>query len=116
MLNLVLGWIESQGGLAGMAQHNERKANVIYAAIDESNGFYRGHATTDSRSQMNITFRLPSEALEKQFVAASIQAGMIGLAGHRSVGGIRASVYNAMSLEGASALATLMREFAAQNS
>ena len=116
MLNLVLGWIEAQGGLAGMAQHNERKANVIYAAIDQSNGFYRGHATTDSRSLMNITFRLPSEALEKQFVAASIEAGMIGLAGHRSVGGIRASVYNAMSLEGAAALASLMREFAAQNS
>lgn len=116
MLNLVLGWIESQGGLAGMAGHNERKAAVVYAAIDGSNGFYRGHAEEGSRSQMNITFRLPSEELEKQFLAAAQKQGMIGLAGHRSVGGIRASVYNAMSIEGVEALASLMRDFAGQNS
>ncbi len=116
MLNLVLGWIEAQGGLAGMAVHNQRKASAIYGAIDGSNGFYTGHATLDSRSQMNITFRLPSEALEKQFVSVAQNAGMIGLAGHRSVGGIRASVYNAMSIAGAEALASLMREFASQNS
>ena len=116
MLNLVLGWIESQGGLAGMAAHNERKAAIVYAAIDGSNGFYRGHAEEGSRSQMNITFRLPSEELEKQFVAAAQKQGMIGLAGHRSVGGIRASVYNAMSIEGVEALASLMRDFAGQNS
>jgi len=116
MLNLVLGWIESQGGLAGMAQHNERKAAVVYGAIDGSNGFYRGHAEAGSRSQMNITFRLPSEELEKQFVSAAQKQGMIGLAGHRSVGGIRASVYNAMSIEGVEALASLMRDFAGQNS
>ena len=115
MLNLVLGWIESQGGLAGMAQHNERKAAIVYAAIDGSDGFYRGHAEQGSRSQMNITFRLPSEELEKQFVAAAQKQGMIGLAGHRSVGGIRASVYNAMSIEGVEALASLMRDFAGQN-
>jgi phosphoserine aminotransferase len=116
MLNLVLGWIESQGGLAGMARHNERKAAIVYAAIDGSDGFYRGHAEQGSRSQMNITFRLPSEELEKQFVAAAQKQGMIGLAGHRSVGGIRASVYNAMSIEGVEALASLMRDFAGQNS
>jgi phosphoserine aminotransferase len=116
MLNLVLGWIEAQGGLAGMARHNERKAAIVYAAIDGSNGFYRGHAELGSRSQMNITFRLPSEELEKQFVAAAQKQGMIGLAGHRSVGGIRASVYNAMSIEGVEALASLMRDFAGQNS
>ncbi len=115
MLNLVLGWIEGQGGLAGMAVHNQRKASTIYGAIDDSNGFYTGHAALDSRSQMNITFRLPSEALEKQFVSVTQTAGMIGLAGHRSVGGIRASVYNAMSSAGAEALASLMRDFAAQN-
>jgi phosphoserine aminotransferase len=72
----VLGWIESQGGLAGMAQHNERKAAIVYAAIDGSDGFYRGHAEQGSRSQMNITFRLPSEELEKQFVAAAQKQGM----------------------------------------
>jgi phosphoserine aminotransferase len=116
MLNLVLGWIEAQGGLTGMAVHNQRKASIIYRAIDESNGFYTGHAALDSRSQMNITFRLPNEGLEKQFVSAAQKEGMIGLAGHRSVGGIRASVYNAMSLAGAEALANLMGAFAGQHS
>lgn len=113
MLNLVLAWIEEQGGLAGMAAHNERKANIIYAAIDRSDGFYRGHAEHDSRSLMNITFRLRDENLEKAFLAETVKHGMIGLAGHRSVGGLRASIYNAMSYEGCAALATLMNDFAA---
>jgi phosphoserine aminotransferase len=115
MVNLVLGWIEHQGGLSALEAHNTRKAGAIYSAIDESNGFYRGHAAHDSRSLMNITFRLPNEEQEKQFVAAAKAEGMLGLAGHRSVGGIRASVYNAMSQAGAEALAGFMRDWAARN-
>ncbi len=112
VLNLVLDWIEEHGGLAGMAARNEQKARLIYDAIDGSGGFYRGHAAPADRSRMNVTFRLPSEALEKQFVAESVAAGMVGLAGHRSVGGIRASIYNAMTPEGCQALAGFMEEFA----
>jgi phosphoserine aminotransferase len=113
--NLVLGWIEDNGGLEAMAQRNERKATAIYDAIDGSGGFYRGHAATDSRSLMNITFRLPSEALEAQFLADATALNMIGLAGHRSVGGIRASIYNAMDQEGCDALAGFMQDFARRN-
>lgn len=115
MLNLVLGWIETNGGLTGMAQHNQQKAQTIYAALDRNAGFYRGHAAPDSRSLMNITFRLPSEELEKAFVSAATAAGMVGLKGHRSVGGIRASIYNAMSQEGCATLAAFMDEFAQKN-
>lgn len=115
MLNLVLGWIEQHGGLAAMGQINQQKAQAIYAALDRNAGFYRGHAAPDSRSLMNITFRLANEDLEKQFVSQATAAGMVGLKGHRSVGGIRASIYNAMSLEGCNALAAFMDEFARKN-
>lgn len=115
LTNLALGWIEAQGGLASVAATNTRKAAAVYAAIDRSGGFYRGHAALDSRSQMNVTFRLPGEELEKRFVAEAQAAGMVGLAGHRSVGGIRASLYNALSLEAAEALAGFMDEFARAN-
>jgi phosphoserine aminotransferase len=115
LLNLVLEWIEETGGLEQMAKRNDLKAKTVYDAIDGSDGFYRGHAVPSSRSQMNVTFRLPSEELEKRFIAEATAAGMIGLAGHRSVGGIRASIYNAMSQEGAAALAGLMSEFARKN-
>ena len=98
-----------------MAERNARKAGLVYDAIDRSGGFYRGHAAPESRSQMNITFRLPSEAKEKQFVAEAQAAGMIGLAGHRSVGGVRASTYNAVSPEACQALASFMAEFARKN-
>jgi phosphoserine aminotransferase len=115
LLNLVLEWIEETGGLEQMAKRNNLKAKTVYDAIDGSGGFYRGHAVPNSRSQMNVTFRLPNEELEKRFIAEATTAGMIGLAGHRSVGGIRASIYNAMSQEGAAALASLMGEFARKN-
>ncbi len=111
VLNLVLQWIDGLGGLPAMAQCNARKAKTIYDAIDRSEGFYRGHAEPDARSQMNVTFRLPSEALEKQFVTESLAAGMVGLAGHRSVGGIRASLYNALEPEACEALAAFMSDF-----
>jgi phosphoserine aminotransferase len=116
VLNLVLGWIESTGGLAQIGQINQQKAQVVYDSIDRSGEFYRGHAQPDSRSLMNITFRLPDEALEKQFVKQAKDEGMIGLGGHRSVGGVRASLYNAMTLEGSTALANFMDEFLRQNS
>ncbi|WP_298400815.1 3-phosphoserine/phosphohydroxythreonine transaminase [uncultured Chloroflexus sp.] len=112
MVNLVLEWIKEQGGLAAMAERNARKAAMVYEAIDTSNGFYVGHAAPEARSLMNVTFRLPSAELEKQFLSDAQAAGMVGLAGHRSVGGIRASLYNAVSPESAAALASFMREFA----
>jgi phosphoserine aminotransferase len=115
VLNLVLQWIEQSGGLAGMAARNERKAALLYEAIDRSGGFYRGHAAPDSRSRMNVTFRLPDEAKEKAFLAEATAAGMVGLAGHRSVGGLRASIYNAVPVEACAALAALMKDFAARN-
>jgi phosphoserine aminotransferase len=115
LLNLTLGWIEDSGGLPAMAERNRGKAAAIYGAIDRSDGFYRGHAETASRSLMNVTFRLPSQELEQQFVAEATAAGLIGLAGHRSVGGIRASIYNAMDQEGCDVLAGFMGHFLDRN-
>jgi phosphoserine aminotransferase len=115
VLSLVLQWIEDSGGLLAMAERNGHKARLVYAAIDNSGGFYRAYAEVESRSTMNVTFRLPSEALEKQFVTEAQRAGMIGLAGHRLVGGIRASLYNAVSIEACQALAGFMSEFARRN-
>jgi phosphoserine aminotransferase len=112
VLNLVLQWIEQMGGLTAMGKQNASKAQIIYDAIDRSGGFYRGHAAPESRSRMNITFRLATEALEKRFVAEAQKVGMIGLAGHRSVGGIRASLYNAVSAEACQALVAFMNDFA----
>lgn len=111
LLNLVLRWIKAQGGLTTLGQRNLTKANLIYDAIDDSHGFYRGHADKNSRSIMNITFRLPNEELEKLFVTESIAAGMSGLKGHRSVGGLRASIYNAMPVAGCQTLRDFMKEF-----
>ena len=115
VLNLVLQWVERSGGLAGMAERNERKAGLLYAAIDGSGGYYRGHAEVGSRSRMNVTFRLPDEAKEKAFLAEATAAGMVGLAGHRSVGGLRASIYNAVPVEACQALASLMEDFATRH-
>ncbi len=115
MLNLVLEWIEQSGGLPAMAERNGRKAKIIYDAIDQSGGYYRGHAEPAARSFMNVTFRLPSEELEKKFVAESQAAKMVGLAGHRSVGGIRASIYNAIPPEACATLAAFMKDFAKRN-
>jgi phosphoserine aminotransferase len=111
----MLKWTQEQGGLAAVQKRNEEKAALIYRTIDSSGGFYRSPIDPAVRSTMNVVFRLPSEELEKKFVAESEKAGMLGLKGHRSVGGCRASLYNGMPLEGAQALAALMREFAARN-
>jgi phosphoserine aminotransferase len=109
-LGLVVKWLIGQGGLTAIAQVNERKAAKLYAEIDRT-GFYRGTAQKESRSLMNITFRLASEDLEKQFVKESTAAGLDGLKGHRSVGGMRASVYNAFPEAGVDALVDFMRDF-----
>jgi len=114
LLGLVVRWLLNGGGLEAIAVANERKASKLYAEIDRT-GFYRGTAQKDSRSLMNITFRLPSEELEKQFVKEAEKDGMDGLKGHRSVGGIRASIYNAFPEEGVDALTSFMREFERRN-
>jgi phosphoserine aminotransferase len=109
-LGLVMKWLIKQGGLSKIEQLNQRKANKLYAEIDRT-GFYRGTAQKDSRSLMNVTFRLSSEDLEKQFVKEATAAGLDGLKGHRSVGGMRASIYNAFPEDGVEALVGFMREF-----
>jgi phosphoserine aminotransferase len=110
LLGLVMRWLLAQGGLEAIAAVNERKAGKLYAEIDRT-GFYRGTAQKDSRSLMNVTFRMPSEELEKQFVKEAEKAGLDGLKGHRSVGGIRASIYNAFPEAGIDALTHFMKEF-----
>ncbi len=114
VMRLVLSWLLKNGGLAAAEQLNRRKADKIYAEIDRT-GFYRGHAVPDSRSRMNVTFRLPSEELEKKFAKASTAAGLDGLKGHRSVGGMRASIYNAFPEAGVDALVQFMQEFERTN-
>ncbi|MEX0746884.1 MAG: 3-phosphoserine/phosphohydroxythreonine transaminase, partial [Rhodothermales bacterium] len=110
----VLRWLEDLGGLPAMEEINARKAEKLYAKIDASE-FFRGTATTDSRSKMNVTFRLPSEDLEKKFVEEAKTAGLLGLKGHRSVGGMRASIYNACPEESVAALISFMDEFERKN-
>ena len=112
LIDLVCKWVEDQGGIEAMEQRNEAKAKVLYDAIDASDGFYRGHAEVGSRSLMNVTFNLPDEELEKKFAEQATAAGLDGLKGHRSVGGIRASIYNAFPEEGVNALVGFMEEFA----
>lgn len=115
MVGKVAAWIKAQGGLAEMEKRNKKKAALLYDAIDNSNGFYRGHADKDSRSFMNVTFRLPNEELEAKFVAEALANGLSGVKGHRSVGGMRASIYNAMPYEGALKLAEFMDKFRQAN-
>jgi phosphoserine aminotransferase len=114
LIDLVCKWIKGLGGLDAMAQRNQEKARVLYDAIDATD-FYRGHALPDSRSLMNVTFRLPSEELEKQFAKEATAQGLDGLKGHRDVGGLRASIYNAFPIEGVTALVEFMREFERRN-
>jgi phosphoserine aminotransferase len=111
MVNKTLHWIKRQGGVEAIAKNNAAKAKVIYDAIDNSNGFYKGHAELGSRSLMNITFNLATPELEKDFVAKGKAAGFVGIGGHRLVGGCRASAYNAVPTEACVALADFMRQY-----
>lgn len=115
MVGLVLKWLKDLGGLKAIQRINEEKAGLVYAAIDNSGGFYRGHAVKEARSKMNIPFRLPSEEMEVRFCKESEATGLIGLKGHRSVGGLRASVYNALPMESARTLVQFMAEFQKKN-
>jgi phosphoserine aminotransferase len=114
IIDLVCKYLKDQGGLEGMGRLNEEKAGLLYDAIDATD-FYRGHADVDSRSIMNVTFRLPSEELEKKFASEATAAGLDGLKGHRSVGGIRASIYNAFPRAGVEVLVSFMQEFEKKN-
>jgi phosphoserine aminotransferase len=113
-VGLVMKWLAAQGGLAAIARTNERKAGKLYTEIDRT-GFYRGTAQKEHRSLMNITFRLPNEELERTFVKESVAGGLDGLEGHRSVGGMRASLYNAFPEAGVDELVTFMKEFERRN-
>jgi phosphoserine aminotransferase len=113
-LGLVMRWLIDQGGLPAIAVVNERKAKKLYAEIDRT-GFYRGTAQKESRSLMNVTFRLATEDLEARFVKESAAAGLDGLKGHRAVGGMRASIYNAFPEAGVDALVSFMQEFERKN-
>jgi phosphoserine aminotransferase len=115
IVGLVFKWLRGLGGLEAMAQRNAAKARLVYDVIDGSGGFYRGFVRPDSRSKMNLTFALPDENLDRQFVKEATANGLDGLKGHRVVGGIRASLYNALPPESAGVLADFMREFQRKN-
>ena len=108
---LVLEWLKDNGGIPWIEKQNRDKAGFLYGVIDDSGGFYKGHADIDSRSLMNVTFRLPTEELEAACVAEGKGKNLIGLKGHRSVGGMRASIYNAMPVEGVKTLCEFLKEF-----
>lgn len=115
LISLVCDWLKKRGGVSAMAKLNEQKAKVLYEAIDSSDGYFQGHAEREARSLMNVTFRLPSEELEKKFCAEAEKEGLDGLKGHRSVRGIRASIYNAFPLEGVEKLVEFMKDFTEKN-
>jgi phosphoserine aminotransferase len=115
MVRLVLKWLKSIGGLPELERRNKEKGELLYGAIDSSGGYYRGTAEKASRSLMNVTFRMASEELEKKFVDEAKAAKLVGLGGHRSVGGMRASLYNAFPKDGVEALVAFMEEFRKKN-
>jgi len=115
MICLVTDWMKEVGGLEAIEKRNDEKAALLYGAIDGSNGYFSTPVRKDSRSKMNIVFRLPTEELEAKFLKLASESGMIGLKGHRSVGGVRASIYNAMPLEGVQKLVELMENFRKSN-
>lgn len=115
MLNKVLAWVEEQGGLEAMDRNSTAKSDIVYNAIDESEGYYRCPVDRNYRSRMNVVFRLPDEAREAKFISEAEKAGMVGLKGHRSVGGVRASLYNALPVKAAEDLAAFMQRFRSEN-
>jgi phosphoserine aminotransferase len=115
LIGLVSEWLEDQGGVSAMEVRNREKAKLLYDAIDSSDGYYTGCAEREARSQMNVTFRLRSSGLDEKFAREAASIGLDGLAGHRTVGGIRASIYNAFPREGVERLIEFMSEFAQKN-
>jgi phosphoserine aminotransferase len=115
LVNLVCQWLKGKGGVSAMQELNEAKAKILYDALDSSDGYYRGHADREARSMMNVTFRLPSAELENKFCEQATAIGLDGLKGHRSVGGIRASIYNAFPKEGVEQLVEFMKDFSQRN-
>jgi phosphoserine aminotransferase len=115
MVRNVVAAMKEMGGLAAMKAYNEKKGGLIYDVIDEHAGFFRSPVAKDARSYMNIVFRLPSEELEEKFVAEGKKRRMLGLKGHRSVGGIRISTYNSCPLEACEAVSSFMKEFVKAN-
>ncbi len=111
MVNLMMKWLKAKGGIEEIQKINEKKAKILYDVIDKSEGFYIGHAKKDSRSLMNVTFNIKERELEEKLIKLAQENDMIGLKGHRSVGGLRASIYNAMPIEGVERLANLMEDF-----
>lgn len=114
LLKLVLDWVENEGGVAALEKRNNEKAKLLYDVIDESNGFYQGHANKDSRSNMNVTFTLPNNEKTKEFLGLAEEKGFVGLSGHRSVGGCRASIYNAIPIDHVFLLAEFMKQYQAR--
>lgn len=114
LMGQVFKWIEGQGGLTAIEKYNKEKAQVLYEAI-EATPFYTPHARVKDRSLMNITFKTPSDELDEKFIAEAEAAGMVNMAGHRSIGGMRASMYNAFPIAGAHALASFLKDFAQKN-
>ena len=112
---LVFQWLKRQGGLEGIAAVNAKKADILYSAIDQSGGFYVNPVDVDCRSRMNVPFVLANAELDAAFIAESKAAGLASLKGHKSVGGMRASIYNAVSLEGVQVLVDFMNDFARRN-
>ncbi len=115
LIRNVLDWVKGEGGLPAMEKRNREKAGLVYGAVDGSGGFYRAPVAKEDRSVMNVVFRLPSEELEAKFVSEAKKERMVGLKGHRSVGGIRVSLYNAVPVEWARLLADFMKDFAKKN-
>lgn len=115
LLSLSMKWLKNQGGISAIRKINEQKAKLLYDSIDASDGFYLGHAKKSSRSLMNVSFNIKTKALEEKFLSECAKRDMVGLKGHRSLGGLRASIYNAVSLENVQALKEFMDEFAKKN-
>ena len=114
LAGLTFKWLKGEGGLEAMARRNQAKADLLYGYIDGS-GYYSNPVAKHARSRMNVPFRLPDEALDEPFLKESAAAGLVALKGHRSVGGMRASIYNAMPIEGVQALVDFMKDFARRN-
>ncbi len=115
MVSLVMQWVKDNGGLEGISKLADERSSIVYDAIEANSDFYRCPVPEHCRSKMNVVFRLPSEDLEKKFIEEASEQKMGGLKGHRSVGGCRASIYNAMPIEGVKTLAEFMGEFAKKN-